>query len=355
MKWKWVVPLFCLASLLLAACQMGSNSEPAGEPLAIVKKPLTRSESLLHTAVQLSIYHDGQEEVMDEAIAYIKEMEALLSTNLEGSDVYRINQAAGQGAVVVDERTVDIIEQALEMSQLSGGKFDIAIGAISNLWKIGSDEARKPSEAEIAAALPLIHYDGIQLDRAKQTVEIQQGMVLELGAISKGYIADKVAELFASKGITTAIINLGGNVVVMGTSPTHTDGWQVGVQDPDEVRGETVGSVPVTNGSIVTSGIYERYLEVDGTRYHHILDPATGYPVENEISGVTVFSDRSVQGDALSTTLFLLGIEKGLEFVHQLEGVEAVFIDKDRGVHLSQGLRDRFELTNEEYHLVSNQ
>ncbi|HFU4138046.1 TPA: FAD:protein FMN transferase [Streptococcus suis] len=337
-----------IAAFLLVAC--GAKKT---ETLPVIKTPLTRSESLLHTVVQLSIYHDDQEQVMDEAIAYIKEMESLLSTNLEGSDVYRINQAAGKEAVKVDDRTFEVIEKAIETSEESDGLFDISIGAVTNLWKIGDEDARKPSDEEIQAALPCINYKDIALDKENQSVYIKKGMTLELGAISKGYIADKVRELFESKGITTAIINLGGNVVVMGDSPKTQKGWNVGVQDPDQVRGATVGSVPETHDSVVTSGIYERYIEVDGVKYHHILDPKTGYPVENDISGVTVFSKTSVQGDALSTTLFLLGVEKGLAFINQMDGVEAVFIDKEHGVHLSDGLKDSFELTNEEYHLVS--
>nr|WP_301183416.1 FAD:protein FMN transferase [Streptococcus suis] len=334
--------------VLLVACSGKQN-----ESLSVVKTPLTRSESLLHTVVQLSIYHENQEEAMDEAVSYIKEMESLLSTNLEGADIYRINQAAGKEAVKVDERTFEVIETAIDMSKESQGLFDISIGAVSNLWKIGDEDARKPSDEEIKAALPFINYKDITLDKEKKTVFIKEEMTLELGAISKGYIADKVRELFASKGITTAIINLGGNVVVMGDSPTTQNGWNVGVQDPDQVRGATVGSVPGTHDSVVTSGIYERYLEVDGVKYHHILDPKTGYPVENDISGVTVFSKTSIQGDALSTTLFLLGVEKGLDFINQMDGVEAVFIDKEQGVHLSDGLKESFELTNEEYHLVN--
>ncbi|BCP61292.1 thiamine biosynthesis lipoprotein [Streptococcus parasuis] len=340
--------VICVVAFLLVAC--GAKKT---ETLPVITTPMTRSESLLHTVVQLSIYHEDQEKVMDEAIAYIKEMESLLSTNLEGADVYRINQAAGKEAVKVDDRTFEVIEKAIETSEESDGLFDISIGAVTNLWKIGDEDARKPSDEEIQAALPYINYKDITLDKENQTVYIKKGMTLELGAISKGYIADKVRELFESKGITTAIINLGGNVVVMGDSPKTQKGWNVGVQDPDQVRGATVGSVPETHDSVVTSGIYERYIEVDGVKYHHILDPKTGYPVENDISGVTVFSKTSVQGDALSTTLFLLGVEKGLTFINQMDGVEAVFIDKEHGVHLSDGLKDSFELTNEEYHLVS--
>ncbi|MGT2950395.1 thiamine biosynthesis protein ApbE [Streptococcus cuniculi] len=351
MKWRWLALALLFCSFFLGACQ---SKQTVKESLPVVDKPLTRTESLLHTVVQISIYHKNQEEAMDEGIAYVKEMERLLSTNLEGSDVYRINQAAGKEAVKVDPRTFELIEQALGMGEKSQGRFDVSIGAVNNLWKIGSEDARKPSDEEIKAALPRINYKDVQLDKKHQTVAVKEGMILELSAISKGYIADGLKRLFAEKGITTAIINLGGNVVVMGSSPAHKEGWKVGVQDPDEVRGTVVGSVYVTDGSVVTSGIYERYLEVDGVIYHHILDPETGYPVENNISGVTVFTKTSTQGDALSTTLFLLGIDKGMEFIDQLEDVEAVFVDKGRGVHLSKGLKNRFELSNEEYHLVKD-
>ncbi|MGT2715599.1 FAD:protein FMN transferase [Streptococcus respiraculi] len=351
MKWKWLAIPLVICGFLLGACQ---SKQTVKESLLVVDKPLTRTESLLHTVVQISIYHKNQEEAMDEGISYVKEMERLLSTNLEGSDIYRINQAAGKEAVKVDPRTFELIERALEMGEKSHGRFDVSIGAVNNLWKIGSEDARKPSDEEIKVALPHINYKNVQLDKKNQTVAVKEGMILELGAISKGYIADGLKHLFAEKGITTAIINLGGNVVVMGTSPAHKEGWKVGVQDPDEVRGTVVGSVYVTDGSVVTSGIYERYLEVDGVIYHHILDPTTGYPVENNISGVTVFTKTSTQGDALSTTLFLLGIDKGMEFIDQLEDVEAVFVDKERGVHLSKGLKERFELSNEEYHLVND-
>lgn len=345
---KRLIALVLGVLLLLVACGQAPQ-----KGLAISKTPLTRTESLIHTVVTLSIYHEGQEAVMEEALAEIAELENLLSTNLEGSDVYRINQAAGGEAVAVDQRTFELLEQAQAASAISQGRFDVSIGAISQLWRIGSPEARKPSVDELAVALPHIDYRKIELDQAAKTVKIPEGMVLELGAISKGYIADQIAKLFAAKDITTAVINLGGNVVVMGTSPTNDQGWKVGVQDPDDVRGATVGSVFQTDSSIVTSGIYERYLEVDGVRYHHILNPQTGYPVDNSISGVTVFAKTSTQADALSTSLFVMGLEEGLAYINQQEGVEAVFIDKDKGVHVSEGLKDTFVLSHEEYHLVN--
>ncbi|MBY5035537.1 FAD:protein FMN transferase [Streptococcus gallolyticus] len=334
---------------LLGACHKSAQKTTS---LPVVKTPLMRTESLLHTVVQLSIYHENQEKTMEDAIAYIKEMERLLSANEEGADVYNINQAAGKEAVKVDPRTFELIERSIQVSKESQGRFDVSIGVINQLWKIGSEDARKPAEQEIETALPHVDYKKIHLDKEKGTVYIEKGMSLELGAISKGYIADGVKEVLKKDGVTTAIINLGGNVVVMGTSPNHSKGWKVGVQDPDETRGATVGYVFKKDSSIVTSGIYERFFEQDGKIYHHILNPHTGYPVENSISGVTVFTKTSTQGDSLSTTLFIYGIEDGLAYVNQLDGVEAVFIDKDHGVHLSQGLKDTFQLTNKEYHLA---
>lgn len=326
-----------------------------GDPLKITKTPTSRTETLLHTAVQIQVFHEGEEveAALNDAFDYMEAMEVQFSTNLEGSDVYRINQAAGVEAVEVDEETFAVIKQALNIAEQSKGKFDISIGAVTNLWQIGSDDARKPSDDEIDAALPLIDYRKVTLDEENLTVKLEvKGMVIELGGISKGYIGGRVRDILASHGVTTAIINLGGNVVVMGTSPSNEEGWNVGVQDPDETRGQVVGTQRVTNGAVVTSGIYERFVEVDGIKYHHILDPLTGYPLDNEISGVTVFANTSFEGDSYSTALFLFGIEDGINFVESIEGLEAVFVDKDHGVHLTSGLKDTFELTNEEYHLA---
>ena len=334
-----------------------TSSEASSEPLPVVTTPLMRAETKLHTAVTLQIFHEGSEAeaAMTEAYDYMDRMEQLLSTNKEGSDVYRINQAAGHEAVKVDPATLTIIKQGLETAEVSGGRFDISIGAVSNLWKIGDVDARKPSDQEIQAALPKIDYHKITLDETAQTVRLEEeGMALELGGISKGYIADGIRNIFAKHGVNTAIINLGGNVIVMGTSPSSPEGWNVGVQDPDEVRGQVVGTKRVIDGTVVTSGIYERYVEVDGVRYHHILDPKTGYPVDNDLSGATIFTKVSLKADALSTTLFLLGTKDGLAFIENLDGVEAVLIDKDHGVHVTSGLKDSFQLTNEGYHLVED-
>lgn len=333
------------------ASPMTSQAIPDGLPIAA--EPITRTESMLHTVVQFQIYHEGIEDIIEEALQYMEEMEALLSTNLNGSDVYKINQSAGKEPVEVSPHTYAIVEQAVKIAEESDGLFDISIGALTNLWRIGSEDARVPSNDEIEAALEKIDYTKISLDEENQTVFLEEeGMALELGGISKGYIGSEMADFFQENDITTGIINLGGNVVVMGTSPSNEAGWNVGVQDPDEARGEVVGTQRVINAAIVTSGIYERYLEVDGVKYHHIMDPRTGYPLDNEISGVTVFAPTSLDGDSYSTALFLMGIEEGIEFINQRDGFEVVYVDKDGGVHLSAGIADSFELTNENYYLA---
>lgn len=326
-------------------------SNPDGLP--IVEEPTSRTETMLHTVVQMQVYHEDVDDILQEAVDYMAEMEALLSTSVEGSDVYRINEMAGKEPVEVHPETMEIIKRSIEIAEESDGLFDISIGALTNLWQIGSESARVPEDEEIEEAIKLINYEDIILDEEKMTIMLaEEGMALELGGISKGYIGSGVAELFHEHNITTAIINLGGNVVVMGTSPTNEEGWNVGVQDPDEVRGEIVGTQRVINAAIVTSGIYERYLEVDGVKYHHIMDPRTGYPLDNDISGVTVFAPTSFDGDSYSTALFLMGIEEGIDFINAKDGFEVAYIDKDGGVHLSDGIKDSFELTNEEYYIA---
>lgn len=346
--------LLLLLSLILCGCSLTPPPTEQKKASTIEKTAIVRSESLLHTAVQLSVYHKGQEQAVAEAVAYMQDMEKLLSTNLENSDVHRINQAAGKKAVKVDARTFNVVQKAIEMSKISDGKFDVTIGAITNLWRIGDiQHQNKPEDAKIKANLPLINYKDITLDSVNQTVKLEkEGMVMELGGISKGFIADEVKTIFEKHGITTAIINLGGNVVVMGTSPNYSQGWKVGIQDPDKIRGTVVGSVSAKDASVVTSGIYERYIEVNGIKYHHIMDPKTGYPLENNISGVTVITSQSIKADGYSTVLFLMGIQEALAYVNSQDDLEVIFIDKDKGIHLSNGLKDKFELIDDTYHIV---
>ena len=177
-------------------------------------------------------------------------------------------------------------------------------------------------------------------------------MRVDLGAIAKGFITDKVVEVLEEHEVDTAIIDLGGNVYVLGDSARGEGvAWNVGIQDPFETRGTILGSLALSDRSIVTSGIYERFLEVDGETYHHLMNPETGYPFNNELAGVSVVTEKSIDGDGLSTSLFSKGLVEGLEYVNTLENVDAIFVTKDKEVYLSDGLKDTFKLTNDDFTL----
>ena len=355
---KKAMVLFALSSLffILVACSKGKEKEEKNEehsqPEAVLmEEPAERREFLMGTYIVLRVYDEGKEEVLDDAVARIEELDKKLTSNGPGSEIDEINEAAGKKAVEVSNDVFPLIEAAEKYSAIPGSGFDYTIGPITNLWRIGFDDARVPEPEEIAEVLPLVDHEKVELDADKQTVFLtEKGMKIDLGAIAKGYIADEVMKVLKKQGVTTAIIDLGGNVVIMGDSPTReTGGFNVGVQNPDSTRGEIVGSINLKNKSVVTSGIYERYIEKEGKTYHHLMNPDTGYPFDNDLAGVTVITDQSVDGDALSTVVFGLGLEKGLDFVNNQEDMEAIFISVDEDIYTSDGITEDFNLTNENF------
>lgn len=312
------------------------------------------TEFLMGTYVSLSIFDDGKEEVLEQGFAEVRDLADRITGETMESEISKINSAAGKEPVVVSEEVYELIKIAADYSDTLDGQFNYAIGPITNLWRIGFDDARKPSQEEIDDALQRVDFNKVSFNDNDRSVYLEEaGMELDLGAIAKGYITDKVKNLFEAEGVTTAIIDLGGNVYVMGASPVREgDVWNVGIQDPFAERGESIGSTEQSNRSIVTSGIYERFLEVDDKVYHHLMNPKTGYPFDNEIAGVSIISETSVDGDATSTLVFALGIEEGLEYVNGREDIEAVFVSKDKEVYLSDGLKDNFQLLKDEYTIV---
>ena len=252
-----------------------------------------------------------------------------------GSDVYKINHAGGK-AVKVDRDTIDVIEDGLGYSKESDGLFDITVGALTALWNIEGQNPKVPPEDRIKAAMQTIDYRNVVI--SGDTVALKnKNASIDLGGVAKGFIADKLKAFLLSKGVHRAIINLGGNVEVLGSKAADTP-WIVGVQQPFMDRNEDIGYLYVTDKSVVTSGIYERYFTEGGKIYAHILNPRTGYPVENDLSSVTIVSDESKQGDGLSATCFLLGVEKATKLVESLHDVEAIFITKDGRVITTPGI-----------------
>ena len=289
----------------------------------------------LDTVIILTAYTDD-DQVLKDAMEECSRYEKLLSATIEGSDVWRINHADGQPVEVSDD-TMEVLRCAVRIAELSGGAFDVTIAPVSSIWDFTSGEAVLPDAEKIARAAKLVDYTKLELEG--NTVRLPAGMMIDPGGIAKGYIADSVKAWLMDKGVRHAILSFGGNVVGIGTKPDGSD-WKVGIQDIDKATGEYMLVSRNNGGSTVTSGIYERGFDLDGVRYHHLLSTEFGWPVQNELASVTIFSDSSMLGDALSTTAFVLGTEEGTRLIESLEGIEALFIARDRTVTMTSGAEE---------------
>jgi thiamine biosynthesis lipoprotein len=311
-----------------------------------------KSEFLMGTLVTIKTYDRDEEKASraaEGALERIREIEALLSISKKESEVNRINQRAGVQPVSVSGDTINVVDRGIYYGGLSDGLFDVTVGPLVSLWGIGTEYQGVPGDQELDKALALIDYRDVEVNREAGEVYLRRpGMGLDLGGIAKGYAADEAKKLLESAGIKHAIINLGGNVLTVGA---RYDGgpWNIGIKDPEEPADSLLGMARIIGKTIVTSGDYERYFEEDGRRYHHILDPFTGYPGKSEIRGVTIITSSSIDADALSTTVFLLGPEEGMQLIESLEGVEAVIVTDNRQVVLSSGIKDTFSLLKANY------
>ena len=301
-------------------------------------EPYSKTDFYLGTVVTITIYDKNAEDMVNGSMAEIERLEGLLSANIEDSEITRINSSAGIAGVDVSDDTLAVIRKGLEYYDKSNGLFDISIGTLVDLWGIGTEDARVPSQKEINDALDLIGIKNIEIT-GNNVMLLKKGMKIDVGGIAKGYIADKIAEYLRDNGCDAAVINLGGNVLTVGRKPDGTK-WRIGIQNPFESTGTYLRVVEVDEMSVVTSGSYERFFVEDGITYHHILDPNTGYPVDSDISGVSIISNRSVDGDGLSTSVFALGYEKGMSLIELISGVECIIILKDGDIEYSSGIAE---------------
>lgn len=262
----------------------------------------------LGTDIDLTLFGSDQSTYLTAACALIDQYEDRLTVNRAVSEVMAINQAAGQHPVQVSAATYSLVKRAIALSQQAFG-FNALIGPLVKLWRIGFDNAQVPSPAAVQAKLALVDPNQVQCNDADFSVYLQvQGMELDLGGIAKGYIADRIQDYWEAFGQRAGMINLGGNLLMVGDSPLHADHkWRVGIQNPLTPRGNAIASVTIGACSAVTSGIYERHLEFNGHSYHHILDSKTGYPRENDLESVTIFSKASIDGEIETTRLFFAG------------------------------------------------
>lgn len=300
-----------LSTLLVLMLLCGCDAE---------KPENSETRFLMDTVVTLTAECDG--ETIDGAFALCENLESILSRTVKDSDVYRLNHT--DGFVKVSSHTLKNVERALYYAELSGGRFDITVCPVSELWDFKNQIV--PDRDEIAEALKNVDYHSVEI---KDSEISAGGRQIDLGGIAKGYITDELINYFKENGAKNAIISLGGNIGLIGK---HT----VGIKKPFD--GSVILTAELEDMCVSTSGIYERYIEKDGKIYHHIIDPETGYGVENGLASATVISEKSIDCDALSTVCMLLGEEKAAELIDSIPGTEAVFIGRDEKITMTSGL-----------------
>jgi len=345
-KLNLFIPIAVMFSILFSGCQAQAPDTST--------KPLSKTSFLLGTVIEISIYDKRDEKILDKALSRISEIENKMTiNNAETSEIIALNNASGNNEVKLSPDTFFVIEKGRQYSQQSGGKFDITIGPVVKLWNIGTDYAAVPEKSKLMEAVKLVDYSKLALNKENYTARLEApGMKVDLGAIAKGYSADEAARILRENGVKHAIINLGGNVMTIGGNPNGNP-WKIGVQDPFNSRGSFLGIVPVQDQTVVTSGTYERVFEENGKKYHHILDSATGYPVENNLYGVSIIAEKSIDGDGLSTTTLLIGLEEGIKLIESLENVEAIFVTADKQVYVTSGIKKDLIITNPEFKLAN--
>ena len=339
-----IILINLLLLLLTTSCgQMGGSGA----------EPVMKDGYYLDTVCTVTVYRmaDAQGEVkdaadmtedaeaaIDEAFDLCRDLESRISRTREDSDISRINSAGGEW-VDVSEETCELIQKGVEYSELSGGAFDITVGGLTEQWDFHADEseAKLPDEEALAEAAKHVGYKSIETDGSKVRLT-DPAAKLDLGGIAKGYIGDRMTEALESRGVVSAVINLGGNVICVG-GKTDTDDFVIGVETPFSDRTEIIGKINARDKTLVTSGVYERRIEVDGKTYHHILDTKTGWPVQTDLDAVTLTADkgRSADIDALSTICLIKGSAEGKKFIEGLEGVEGVFVMSDGSVLTTEG------------------
>jgi len=269
------------------------------------------------------------------------------------SGVVAINRQAGIEPVKVRPDLIKVLETAIRYADLSDGLFDPTVGPLVKLWGIGTDVQRVPGVEEIAAALELVNWHDLVIDRENGTVFLKrEGMALDLGAIAKGYAGDEALKIAAENRVKRAVFDLGGNIVTLGwreKSGKNNLPWRIGIQDPLKERGAYIGVLAVHDTSVVTSGVYERFFDKDGKHYHHLMSTEDGFPVDNGLLSVTIVTSLSIEADALSTVVFTLGYEKGRVLIDTIPEAEAIFIFDDQKIIITDGLSGIFTLTSDEY------
>lgn len=299
-------------------------------------EPITKSSFMLNTFVTVTLYDSDDPDILNGCLELCRSYENVFSKTIKGSEIYKLNhRPAGEQTMTVSDDTAALLEKGLYYSEVSDGDFDITVEPLSSLWDFTSDVHAVPEPSKIEKAREKVNWKNLELDGTRLTF-LSPDTTMDLGAIAKGYIADRMKDYLVESGVKSAIINLGGNVLCVGKKPDGKP-FKIGLQKPYADRNETVATLNIDGMSVVSSGVYERHFEKDGVNYHHILNPKDGYPYQNGLVSVTIISDLSVDGDCLSTTCFSMGLERGMELIESIDGAYGVFITDDYELHYSEG------------------
>lgn len=317
--------LFQAAGLLLlsATLMITGCSNP-------VKEPIEKTGIHFDTVINIKLYDTDDTGLLENCFKFCDEFEQTVSRTLEASEIYKINHAEGK-PIEVSDVTIELLQKGIEYGELTSGKFDITIAPLSELWDFKNNPGKLPTQNEIVEALSHVNYKNIIIEGNTVTLTDPKAAI-DLGGIAKGYMADQLKEYLISEGVNSGLINLGGNMLAIGTKPDGSD-FNIGIQKPFDKQGTAITSVKTNDSSVVSSGVYERYFELNDRIYHHILDTEKGFPYDNGLLSVTILSSESVDGDALSTACFALGLDEGMKLINSLENTEAIFITNDYAIY----------------------
>lgn len=311
----------------------------------------SRTFTGLGTENVLTLYEPRVDYLLEKSENLVEKYESILTINRMNSEVISVNSHAGKHPVVVSRIAFEIIKKAVLISRANLG-FNVAIGPVVKQWGVGFTGANLPSKTKIKELMEITNPRDIILDQENSSVFLKhEGMKIDLGGIGKGYIADALKDFWIRNGVKKGVINLGGNILLVGQGSRDFNRWKIGIQSPLGIRDASMGTVESEGCSVVTSGIYERFFNKNGRRYHHIFDPKTGYPVDNDVLAVTVITKTSVDGEIWSSLAFYNGPEKTKKLIGNNDHVKYIFIMKNRDVIISDDLYGNFKIVDPNYSL----
>lgn len=333
----WLAVAVLLSALVLSACVDAASATPEKKEIFV-----------LGTYVSVTAYGEQAETGIEAALAEFRDVEARMTRFAGESEISAVNASAGEAPVEVSPGTLEVLRTALAYGEKSGGAFDITVTPLLSAWGFGDEKAgerfRVPAQAEIDAARALVDYRRVEITPDGKVYLPEKGMALDLGGVAKGFAIERAASALREAGVESALINAGGSVKAIGTRPDGKP-WRIGIQHPRQADG-ILGVVPIADGEVViTSGDYQRYFEVDGRRYNHIIDPATGYPA-TKLMGVSIVGQDALVADCLSTAVFVMGYDEGERLLAEVGGFEMVAMTAEGELRLTAGLAERGEFSS---------